>query len=739
MGIFALLLFFIFFAVFLFKSAPKGPVHIIKKDELAPLKVKKVSHKEKTTKKSVPSKEEILFEGWFSGTMRGQKMMSLYSTYKKIQYKSRKAYLISTTTKSVLERNGEPFHIKQTENILMYEDLSPIYMVNKRVQGTQRKAITTTFSEDKVKSEIIINGRRYNKSIKNVQKVILDESIFIYSLIKQKKFTIGKQFYTYDIRSSTDTLAIVQKHILVQGKKFVHVYGKKREVWEVIIKEKGGDITAFIDKDGFLLSLMIPKYKITFTRCSRKQSEIYDSKYSLSISHSTDYIYDSEKVTRMELMCTLDKYQKFIKAFENNHYQTLTLKNNEIYIVMHKNHPKLSKLSFPEKSLQYQKYLKTDPYIQSDQKIIQEKARKIVGTVKNRYKAVKILQQWVFQNLRKSSTSVLYASATETLRAMAGDCTEHSILFCAFARSLGIPTRICGGLVYLDGEFGWHAWNEVYIGKWLLIDCALNREGSNGKYLILSYRDEKKPSYGLIYEKITFKILKIWKRDALSPLNIFSERKKAYYRNNTLGVSFRYPKKWKIYKDKRRILLSALSDSKETKAHYLSSKFGIFITSFVFQRESPITQEQAMNKYLTLMRSDYKKRKLSFRILSKQETLIGKDKVLQANLEYFHRKYKKRYFGDITIVVKENALYSIYKYYPAADTSLREQLNNVYKSLVFLQKKKVKWIFFLQRKRNLIKMFFKIKHSVILKEKTTQVSIMKLQGCIFKIIIISLL
>ena len=55
-----------------------------------------------------------------------------------------------------------------------------------------------------------------------------------------------------------------------------------------------------------------------------------------------------------------------------------------------------------------------------------------------------------------------------------GDCSEHSKLFTAMARAVGIPCRTVGGLVYLGDEFqefGLHAWNEVVIGDvWIPVD-----------------------------------------------------------------------------------------------------------------------------------------------------------------------------------------------------------------------------------------------------------------------------
>jgi hypothetical protein len=71
-------------------------------------------------------------------------------------------------------------------------------------------------------------------------------------------------------------------------------------------------------------------------------------------------------------------------------------------------------------------------------------------------------------------------SAREVLRTRIGDCNEHTALFVAMARSIGIPSRIAAGLVFVRGGFYYHAWPEVYIdegarGLWLPVDPTFNQ------------------------------------------------------------------------------------------------------------------------------------------------------------------------------------------------------------------------------------------------------------------------
>jgi hypothetical protein len=81
------------------------------------------------------------------------------------------------------------------------------------------------------------------------------------------------------------------------------------------------------------------------------------------------------------------------------------------------------------------------------------------------------------------------------LRTKVGDCNEHTALYVAMARSIGIPARIAVGLTYvrgISGAFYYHAWPEVYIedgqgrGMWLPVDPTLNEFPADATHLRLA-------------------------------------------------------------------------------------------------------------------------------------------------------------------------------------------------------------------------------------------------------------
>ena len=75
------------------------------------------------------------------------------------------------------------------------------------------------------------------------------------------------------------------------------------------------------------------------------------------------------------------------------------------------------------------------------------------------------------RSLEKKPT-VSLPSALEVLKTRVGDCNEHTALYVAMARSLGLPARIAVGLVYLRGAFYYHAWPEVYVPRAPAVGCG---------------------------------------------------------------------------------------------------------------------------------------------------------------------------------------------------------------------------------------------------------------------------
>jgi hypothetical protein len=121
-------------------------------------------------------------------------------------------------------------------------------------------------------------------------------------------------------------------------------------------------------------------------------------------------------------------------------------------------------------------FLQPSPFIQSDHKDIQALVQKIIGPQSSATPLEKTrkLMAWVHQNIEKRPVLSL-PDALSTLDNRMGDCNEHAVLMAALARAAGIPCRIEAGLVYLKGRFYYHAWNLVYVGRWITLDSLFGQ------------------------------------------------------------------------------------------------------------------------------------------------------------------------------------------------------------------------------------------------------------------------
>jgi len=113
-------------------------------------------------------------------------------------------------------------------------------------------------------------------------------------------------------------------------------------------------------------------------------------------------------------------------------------------------------------------------FLQSDHPRIRALAQTILGGEHDAKAAAVRLNDWVYEHLRKVPT-ISIPNALQVLDMGEGDCNEHATLLAALARAAGLPARVAAGAVYLDGAFYYHAWCEVWLGRWVSIDPALHQ------------------------------------------------------------------------------------------------------------------------------------------------------------------------------------------------------------------------------------------------------------------------
>jgi hypothetical protein len=195
------------------------------------------------------------------------------------------------------------------------------------------------------------------------------------------------------------------------------------------------------------------------------------------------------------------------KAFEKNDYRQSfkTLEAGGVRLTVTAAPPIHKEIvAFPLADPEGGENLKDSLAMELDNSEVQATARKAVGAEKDAYGAAKRVAAWVGSHM-VNDYGASSDRASDALRAMRGDCTEHSLLTVAMLRSVGIPARRIDGLIYVVAEGGlprlyWHEWVEAFVGQWTQLDPTWNEPVADAAHIALGKeaREEILPLMGQI-------------------------------------------------------------------------------------------------------------------------------------------------------------------------------------------------------------------------------------------------
>jgi hypothetical protein len=132
-------------------------------------------------------------------------------------------------------------------------------------------------------------------------------------------------------------------------------------------------------------------------------------------------------------------------------------------------------------------YLEPDLLIASQDLRVAAQARIVAGADRDPRRVAARLVHWVATTVRRERTDGI-GDAAGVLERRRGDANEHTVLFVAMARALGLPARPVAGLVRAAGQSGYyyHAWAEVYLGDWVAVDPTFDQFPADAVHLRLA-------------------------------------------------------------------------------------------------------------------------------------------------------------------------------------------------------------------------------------------------------------
>jgi len=296
--------------------------------------------------------------------------------------------------------------------------------------------------------------------------------------------------------------------VKVVGQEEISSMGLNKTAKKLSLTFKGLTQLAWVGENGEVLK------EKGFLGISLEKTTRQDALFGLPVEASQDLttvasvpsnmlIGDAAKLTGLEVQIEGITYENVYlhggrQSFYNN---VLTIKKESLAGLP----------TFPDMNTRLgaeKEYLEPTPFVQSDHPKIRKLARQIASRDQDPLEKVAKLVDWIHRNIEKRPVLSL-PDALSTLENRMGDCNEHAVLLAALARAAGIPAKIEAGLVYLNGRFYYHAWNLLYLGRWVTADALFGQIPADVTHIRFSSGHQKQQLDLMnIIGKIKLKIVK---------------------------------------------------------------------------------------------------------------------------------------------------------------------------------------------------------------------------------------
>jgi len=288
-------------------------------------------------------------------------------------------------------------------------------------------------------------------------------------MILAQGLAVGKQFTHALFDPSTMSNTTIE--VMVEGKEKVILKDESIECYRIRSAFKGITIRSWIDKEGNTIKEESP---LGLMLVKESKSDAINENWSDS---TKDIITASAVPVNRAITVMNPSYLKVklenVDLKEFSFSQGRQKLRGDVLEIFQEKTSEVNSYDIPFRR-GFTEYLNPTPFIQSDSDAIEKKAREIIDDEKDVLKAVNLITRWVYRTIEKEPT-ISIPNALDVLKTKKGDCNEHATLFVALCRSVGIPSKLCAGIVYNQGGFYYHAWSDVFVGSWISVDPTMNQ------------------------------------------------------------------------------------------------------------------------------------------------------------------------------------------------------------------------------------------------------------------------
>jgi Transglutaminase-like superfamily len=295
--------------------------------------------------------------------------------------------------------------------------------------------------------------------------------------------------------------------LVVEGRAALELGGEKRDAWLVHESFRGLQSRVWLDDEGRVLKEEGPMGLVALRE---------EPKVALSGGWETDAAFDLTAAVAIPVKQPLANPRSLdaltvrlggLGELEPIDDGRQSYRQGVLHIAR-ENVGALGSYSLPYAAERWRDDLAATPFLQVDDPSIRRASAEALGGETDARRAADRLRRWVFDSLAKVPTASI-PNAVQVLQMRAGDCNEHAVLYAALARAAGLPARVIAGVVYLDGAFLYHAWNEVWLGGgWLSVDAALDQLPADATHIkLLSGGPEAHAALAAVVGRLSIEIV----------------------------------------------------------------------------------------------------------------------------------------------------------------------------------------------------------------------------------------
>lgn len=428
---------------------------------------------------------------WFGAYLQDHKIGYMNVQVEPITKDGRQLLKYTANDHVVLDILGQRMEQTTTSTTLCDLQYHPLEAEFSMVSGGSTTSVTAHFFADRIEARKTTADSSVDQVIEIPvgQELVVDER----AVASEGQLKVGETIAMYQFNPVS--LSIDQHELTGLSTEPLTLDGETIETTRVQLKAPYATAQVWVSGDGEMQQLKLPlgQTELLFKREKPEVAALMpdesgprvDLVVSTSIRPSTP-LENPRGVTRLKLKVEgLDA----LKTVPSDDWQTVTPLDgggSEVVIAAKDADQETSDARLP--AADEQKFLSSTTYIETDHPDIQAAAKDALGEdppsepVARAWK----IHDYVHRLVKWQSNIGLPRSALEILHNPAGVCRDNAALYTALARAAGLPTRICAGVVYVNGAFMGHAWAETWIGRWQPFDATLAQHKVDATHLKLA-------------------------------------------------------------------------------------------------------------------------------------------------------------------------------------------------------------------------------------------------------------